>query len=223
METLTVNLGRVKMADIAQAIGLSTDAVNAAGYSLNDLLGISDAVEFLSKRTTPKGRWTVDKAKAVKTVLADLQKHLPAIPETPAAVIETHPETVEAVAPVSIAMRLFWAICIVVVVAHAGLIWYDAAKIWGTAGIFGGGLAFLIQCAALLIASQPDQQTTSEWALFIVCAIDLGAWFLHYPTFLSENRASVAVVSEIQTGFMAAFICAFSFGALYMFRNSNIN
>lgn len=218
-------LERVPMRYIMQTLEMSDDAIRAAGYSVNALLHIDEAIDFLSNRVKPRARWSVDKAQKTQTLLSDLQKRLPAFPETatPAPVAApVEAQEMETAQSVSMTIQAFWAICIIVVVAHAGLIWYDAAQIWGTAGIFGGGLAFLIQLAALLVSCQSEQAGTSEWALLLVGAIDFGAWFLHFPTFLAENEYSGVVVSTIQTGFMAGFICIFSFGALAMFRNSRI-
>lgn len=218
-------LERVAVRYIRDTLGMSDDVIRAAGYSIHDLLHINEAIAFLSKRVNPRARWTVEQAKKTKTLLDDLQSRLPAFPETatPAPVAApVEAQEMETAQSVSMTIQAFWAICIIVVVAHAGLIWYDAAQIWGTAGIFGGGLAFLIQLAALLVSCQSEQAGTSEWALLLVGAIDFGAWFLHFPTFLAENEYSGVVVSTIQTGFMAGFICIFSFGALAMFRNSRI-
>ena len=215
---------RIPIRYIMETIKMSDDAIRDAGHSIDDLLRIDEAIAFLSKRVKVRGRWSLKQAERAKTLLDDFQKRLPA-PETatPAPVAApVEAQEVEAAQSVSMTIQAFWAICIIVVVAHAGLIWYDAAQIWGTAGVFGGGLAFLIQLAALLVSCQSEQAGTSEWALLLVGAIDFGAWFLHFPTFLAENEYSGVVVSTIQTGFMAGFICIFSFGALAMFRNSRI-
>lgn len=218
-------LERVPIRYIMETIKMSDDAIRDAGHSIDDLLRIDEAIAFLSKRVKARGRWSLKQAERAKMLLDDFQKRLPALPETatPAPVATpVEAQEMETAQSVSMTIQAFWAICIIVVVAHAGLIWYDAAQIWGTAGVFGGGLAFLIQLAALLVSCQSEQAGTSEWALLLVGAIDFGAWFLHFPTFLAENEYSGVAVSTIQTGFMAGFICIFSFGALAMFRNSRI-
>lgn len=111
------------------------------------------------------------------------------------------------------------AICICIVVFHAGLIAYDCAKMWDTPGAIGGVIAFMVQCLALLYSTDPNKTRTSETALFVVAGVDFLAWFVHYPTF-ADNAAHTA--SDIVTGVLCGVLCVFSFVASFLYRDSKI-
>jgi hypothetical protein len=104
-----------------------------------------------------------------------------------------------------------------VIVGHASLVWYDCATQWSTPGAIGGGVTFLIVLAALLLASDETKNRTSEAALYFVLLVDCAAYFVHYPTF-----QRVAGIGNIETGAFAAFLCACSWVALYLFRDSKL-
>lgn len=109
------------------------------------------------------------------------------------------------------------AILIGIVAGHAGLIWYDCAAQWGVPGIIGGGLAFAVVIAALLLATDETRVRTSGSALYFVLCVDIAAWWVHFPTFQSAS-----VPDEI-TGVFAGFLCAASWVALYLYRDKNID
>ena len=109
------------------------------------------------------------------------------------------------------------AILIGVVLGHAVLIWYDCAIQWETPGTIGGGLAFAIVAAALLLATDETRVRTSAAALWFVLCVDIAAWWVHYPTFQRPG-----VPDEI-TGVFALFLCAASWVALYLYRDKNID
>lgn len=113
---------------------------------------------------------------------------------------------------------VFDATCIAIVVGHAGLIWYDCVSQWGTPGLIGGSIAFLIVMAALLISTDATRVRTSGNALWFVFFVDAAAWFVHYPTF-----SAGASIGNIETGAFAAFLCLFSWLALYLYRDSKID
>lgn len=108
--------------------------------------------------------------------------------------------------------------CISIVVGHAALIWYDCASQWGTPGLIGGSIAFLIVMAALLVSTDSSRVRTSQSALWFVFVVDAAAWNVHYPTF-----RQYADIGDIQTGAFAAFLCLFSWVALYLYRDSKID
>lgn len=116
------------------------------------------------------------------------------------------------------AFVLFSYICLAIVIAHALLIWHSALM-WGRSGFIGGAIIFLIQVAAVSISSVSEKNRTSEFALFFVCLIDIAAWFIHYPAFIQENSA----INPLTTGFACAFLCASSFTALYLYRDSKLD
>ena len=104
-----------------------------------------------------------------------------------------------------------------VVIGHSSLVWYDCGQMWGMPGAIGGGVTFLIVLAALLLASDETKPRTSDTALWFVCLIDACAWFVHYPTF-----QKYADIGNVETGMFAGFLCACSFAALYLFRDSKL-
>jgi len=105
-----------------------------------------------------------------------------------------------------------------VIVGHSALVWYDCGQMWGIPGVIGGGVTFLIVLAALLLASDETKPRTSDTALWFVFFIDIAAWFVHYPTF-----KKYADIGNIETGMFAGFLCACSFAALYIFRDSKLD
>jgi transposase-like protein len=110
------------------------------------------------------------------------------------------------------------ALLVSVIVGHSALVWYDCGQMWGIPGVIGGGVTFLIVLAALLLASDETKPRTSDTALWFVFFIDVAAWFVHYPTF-----KKYADIGNIETGVFAGFLCACSFAALYLFRDSKLD
>lgn len=104
-----------------------------------------------------------------------------------------------------------------VVLGHAALIWYDCGSLWGEPGTIGGGIAFLIILAAVLLATDETRIRTSGTALWFVFLIDICAWWVHFPTFQRIG------VSDVVTGCFCAFLCACSWAALYLYRDKNID
>lgn len=109
------------------------------------------------------------------------------------------------------------ALLIGIVAGHAGLVWYDCAIQWATPGTIGGGIAFVIVITALLLAADKTRVRTSEFALYFVALVDIGAWWVHFPTFQNPG-----IQDEI-TGVFTAFLCACSWVALYLYRDSKID
>ncbi len=105
-----------------------------------------------------------------------------------------------------------------IVAGHGALIWYDAGQMWGMPGVIGGGVAFAVVILAILFAADPQRNRTSDTALWFVFFVDCAAWFVHYPTF-----KKYASIGNIETGVFAAFLCACSFIALYVFRDSKLD
>lgn len=102
-----------------------------------------------------------------------------------------------------------------IVIGHAGLIWYDCSVLWSTPGIIGGGMAFMIVLATVLVSTDTGKYATAQAGLYTVLLIDAGAWFVHYPTF-----SRFATIGEIETGVLCGFICLFSFLSLVIFQTS---
>lgn len=110
------------------------------------------------------------------------------------------------------------ALALGIVAGHGALIWYDCWAMWSAPGAIGGGVAFGIVILAILFASDPTRNRTSSTALYFVLLVDCAAWFVHYPTF-----KMYAAIGNLETGVFAAFLCACSWGALYIYRDSKID
>ena len=104
-----------------------------------------------------------------------------------------------------------------IVIGHAGLIWYDCAAMWGEPGQIGGGLAFCIVLAAVMLATDSSKNITSQYALFLALLVDVGAYWVHFPTFQTYS------VPDAITSVLCVFLCAMSFGALFLYRHQKNN
>jgi len=109
-------------------------------------------------------------------------------------------------------------LCAIAVIGHGVLVWFDCWELWGKAGFIGGGLAFVIILIAFTLATDSSKNRTSENAMWFVFFVDLAAWKVHFDTFIRFSN-----VGEIVTGCLCAFLCACSFMALYIFRDSKLN
>ena len=109
-------------------------------------------------------------------------------------------------------------LCAIAVIGHGFLVWFDCWELWGKAGFIGGGLAFVIILIAFTLATDSTKNRTSENAMWFVFLVDLAAWKVHFDTFIRFSN-----VGEIVTGCLCAFLCACSFMALYIFRDSKLN
>lgn len=104
-----------------------------------------------------------------------------------------------------------------IVVGHAGLIWYDCAAMWAEPGQIGGGLAFGIILAAVMLATDSSKNITSQWALILALLVDVGAYWVHFPTFQTYS------VPDAITSVLCVFLCTMSFGALFLYRHLKNN
>lgn len=129
------------------------------------------------------------------------------------------PEAQEATLPGIAAVRrvALDALLIGIVIGHAGLIWYDCAAMWGEPGQIGGGLAFCIVLAAVMLATDSSKNITSQYALFLALLVDVGAYWVHFPTFQTYS------VPDAITSVLCVFLCAMSFGALFLYRHQKNN
>lgn len=109
------------------------------------------------------------------------------------------------------------ALLIVIAAGHAILIWYDCFTLWGTPGLIGGGLAFGIVLATIMLATDPTKNVTSQYALLFALVVDAGAFWVHYPVF-SEYDAPEGV-----TAALCVFLCAMSWGSLFLYRHQKNN
>lgn len=143
--------------------------------------------------------------------------------ETLLPVVQTLVESIETEEKAVVSVPLFvkirnWAvdaICAAIVIGHAGLVWYDCSDIWGTPGLIGGGLAFSFMVLVFLYSTDVSKNITSEIAVWFAALIDVGAFFVHHPTFLKYGQ-----IDESTTTVLCIFICAIAWGTLFLFRHS---
>jgi len=112
----------------------------------------------------------------------------------------------------------FDVVAVGIVIAHAGLIWFDCVQLWGLPGGIAGGIAFMVVLLTLLVSSDPSRGRTSGNALAFAGIIDVCAWWVHYPAF-----KHYAAAPDWLTGCICAVVCAASFAALYLFRDIKID
>ncbi len=109
------------------------------------------------------------------------------------------------------------ALLIVIAAGHAILIWYDCSTLWSVPGFIGGGLAFGIVLATIMLATDPAKNFTSQYALFFALMVDAGAYWVHRPVF-SQYDAPEAVTTAL-----CVFLCGMSWGALFLYRHLKNN
>lgn len=137
----------------------------------------------------------------------------PPAPENP----ETAPaRTFEWPAAAKVRTALFNILAVGVVGGHGFLIWQEAQELYGWLGSVGGAVVFTTVCLAVLICSDPAKNRTSEWALWFICLVDIAAVRVHF-----EALSRPDVPADITVGF-CVFICACSFMALLLFRDSKL-
>lgn len=112
----------------------------------------------------------------------------------------------------------FYLGCMAIVFGHAALIWYDCADRWKVPGMIGGGVVLLIVLVSVIISTDPTKNRTSSYAVTFVFFVDFAAYFVHYPVFSDS-----ANIGSIETGIFCAFICACSWVALFLFRDSKLS
>ena len=227
---------KIPITEVCRRLDMSPDSIRTNGFSMTDELNLTAAIEFVRKRTVANGRWAQDKAAGAIEYLSELEGIKSSNTESnePAgdlllaggsfdyfddlvvsgALVSARP----AYSIADFRTAVFDATCIIAVVSHSALIWYDCAIMWETPGIIGGGMAFIFACIGLLIATDSSKPRTSAAALWFMFVVDCAAWFVHYPTF--KQGASIG---DIQTGALCGFICLLSFAALYLYQDSKLD
>ncbi len=108
----------------------------------------------------------------------------------------------------------FDVVAVGIVIAHAGLIWFDCVQLWGLPGGFAGCMAFMLVILALIAAFDPSRGRTSANALVFVGIIDVCAVMLHYPTFKHYSAAPLWGNVVI-----CVAVCSVSIMALFLLRD----
>ena len=181
-----------------------------------DALGINPATVrvWKSRANTDKAKRPTETAHPKQERPAVVKKNLTT--EKPAAKNRDY-RLIATLRKIATRVNALDALLIGIVIGHAGLIWYDCGVQWLTPGVIGGGLAFAIILAALILASDSTKNRTSEAALYFVLLVDGAAWWVHYPTF-----QQYAGIGNVETGMFAGFLCLCSWFALFLFRDSKL-
>lgn len=112
---------------------------------------------------------------------------------------------------------IFNGLAIAIVCGHGYMIWQEAAEFYGYLGNIGGAIVFAIVCLSVLVASDSSRSRTSGSALVFMAFVDLAAIFVHY-----EALQTPGVPKAMTIGF-CIFICACSFVALLLYRDSKLD
>lgn len=118
-------------------------------------------------------------------------------------------------------IRAFICLAFLIVVGHAGLVWYDMALLWSVPGKIGGGVVFaFILAGMVLMAEKSDKmKDIKENMLWAVGLLESLAIVVHRGAF-SRNAAEA-----YSAGFgveyiwaLAAVICLCSIGATVFYQ-----
>jgi hypothetical protein len=204
---------------------------NMTGREICAVYGMKEDTARQRNNTRLTGKWSLNRVYSDSEISILLEakpksqtkqatKNLPAKPEN-------KPEKQEAKKPKTEPKKRFDiakfrtglvdVLCAISVIGHGVLVWFDCWELWGKAGFIGGGLAFVIILIAFTLATDSSKNRTSENAMWFVLLVDLAAWKVHFDTFIRFSN-----VGEIVTGCLCAFLCACSFMALYIFRDSKL-
>lgn len=116
-----------------------------------------------------------------------------------------------------VVLFFFNTLAIAIVCGHGFMIWQEAAELYGYLGNVGGAIVFAVVCLAVLIASDSSRVRTSGNALWFMLCVDAAAGFVHY-----EALHTPSVPNAMTVGF-CLFICACSFVALLLYRDSKLD
>lgn len=107
------------------------------------------------------------------------------------------------------------------VIGHAGLIWYDMAMLWKMAGKIGGGVVFAFIFIGMVLMSEkrPKMAAVRENMLWAVGALEAAAIVVHRGAFYREaSEAYAAGMGEVYTWALASVICLCSIGATIFYQ-----
>lgn len=104
------------------------------------------------------------------------------------------------------------------VIGHGFLLWFDCWELWGKAGAIGGIFGVALIVLSFMLATDSNLNRTSSYALWFMFILDCAAWKVHFDTFTRYSNTS-----EVVTGFLCAFLCACSWAAMYLFRDSKLS
>ena len=158
---------------------------------------------------------TATKEKTISSIVPTGEKRAMKKEASPAPVVD--PEAWKMPSFSSIRYALLDIILIGIVLGHAGLIWYDCATLWDTPGYYAGGMAFFIIVAAVMLSTMQIKNISSQYGLVLALLVDASAGWVHYPVFQTYR------VSDDITLALVIFLCAMSFGALFLYRHQKNN
>ena len=116
---------------------------------------------------------------------------------------------------------LFVWVAFLIVMGHAGFIWYDMARLWATPGKIGGGAIFLFIFGGMVLMSDKTERMKEirENMLWAVTLLESLAIVVHQATFYrSAGEAFVAGLGLGYTWALAAVVCLISIGATIFYQ-----
>lgn len=116
---------------------------------------------------------------------------------------------------------LFVWVAFLIVMGHAGFIWYDMARLWATPGKIGGGAVFLFIFGGMILMSDKTERMKEirENMLWAVTLLESLAIVVHQATFYrSAGEAFVAGLGLGYTWALAAVVCLISIGATIFYQ-----
>lgn len=116
---------------------------------------------------------------------------------------------------------LFVWVAFLIVMGHAGFIWYDMARLWATPGKIGGGAIFLFIFGGMVLMSDKTERMKEirENMLWAVTLLESLAIVVHQATFYrSAGEAFVAGLGLGYTWALAAVVCLISIGSTIFYQ-----
>ena len=116
---------------------------------------------------------------------------------------------------------LFVWVAFLIVMGHAGFIWYDMHRLWATPGKIGGGAIFLFIFGGMVLMSDKTERMKEirENMLWAVTLLESLAIVVHQATFYrSAGEAFVAGLGLGYTWALAAVVCLISIGSTIFYQ-----
>ena len=117
--------------------------------------------------------------------------------------------------------KLFTTVTFLLVIGHAGLVWYDMAALWAIPGKIGGGVVFAFIFSGMVLMGERSEKMAEirENMLWAVGLLEALAVVVHRATFYrSASEAYLAGLGDAYTWSLASVICLCSIGATIFYQ-----
>ena len=117
--------------------------------------------------------------------------------------------------------NLFVVVAFLIVMGHAGLVWYDMSELWATPGKIGGGVVFAFIFSGMILMSDASERMAEirENMLWAVGALEALAVVVHRGAFSrNAGQAYAAGMGVEYIWALAAVICLCSIGATVFYQ-----